>query len=949
MINLSLLALLLTPVALQVELNRNSPSDPRSSVKATQARIRDLEARGTEPDFLAAYQQWLFQRSYPYDSPDWDAYRQADLVASAMPPASRSGFLLRAANWEEKGPLNLDTPARIWHGPQRALSGRINGIAVHPILPTTVFVATAGGGVWKSTDAGANWTYKSLDWPMQQTNTIAVDPKQPQKVYAGTGDSRGFFRLYGRGVYRSEDGGDTWLKNNNLDGSSVAELAVHPDNGEVLAVTSGRSNFTWQLGKVYTSNDGSTFNEQAAPGEAIWQGITIAAKGRNLKRHVFAAGYTLPSGATDGAVKVWRRDADTGNWVDATPAGMVAITAANVGSAGVDISASPADSKAVYLISGSDRKIYKSTDAGATWDDITSAAAPWNDAYNWSQSSYNFHILCSYVPGGIRDVVYAAQITIAASKNGTATWTDLGKTYLPNQAVTHNDQHAAAYAPSNPNIVYFSNDGGLYRTIHNPVTGTWTPVITTMNARLNTTQFYHGSSGPEPDQYVGGTQDNASPRSYGAVSPHDALAANIGRWNNAGSGDGSFTAINPNNANDSYVAVGGGLRRSTDGWSTLTVDGNGNSVPDTANQYSIAFPNYGFDGASTWARGAIDPDGSTLFYASHALNLGRSHLFRYTGAAVTDGSRFDSVAGGAISTDGRRRFRLGANAATYNASGQLFSGVATAVVVAPSDRNTVYIGTLFGKVWMSRNARAAVTDVRFTDITRNLPARMVTDLIVDPNDPHTVYVTLGGTGDTKDYVWKNEDTPAQRGGAGNWVDIDNGLPPISHNTIALHPSFPTTRLYVGTDHGVYVTENGGTAWAEAANSLGMPRVQVNKLVFNRSTGRLDAFTFGRGVWSLALIERYQVVGFGLHSMYLKGKNAVEGRIVLDRPVAANTAIPLTASVPASLTVPATVTIPAGQNSITFNVSNKAVAAQTDSTIKAVVGGVDYFCTVRMVP
>jgi hypothetical protein len=247
---------------------------------------------------------------------------------------------------------------------------------------------------------------------------------------------------------------------------------------------------------------------------------------------------------------------------------------------------------------------------------------------------------------------------------------------------------------------------------------------------------------------------------------------------------------------------------------------------------------------------------------------------------------------------------------------------------------------------MTKNARAATTAVTFTEITRNLSRRFVSDIAVDFNDPNRVWLVLGGTGDTKDYVWENTDTRALNG-PGNWADIDNGLPPISHNTIALVPD-RVTLLYVGNDAGVFVSGDNGATWANATAPLGLPNVQVNKLVSNFATGELTAFTFGRGAWSLPIAGN-RLVGFGLQDLQFVGPRAnVEGRIVLSRPVDADTDVNLSTDEPTVFQVPVKTTIKKGENAATFTI-NVVPNGTTSAFIGAEVGTDQWFVIVTSRP
>jgi hypothetical protein len=393
---------------------------------------------GRKPGFLKAYLEFYQRRAYPNDSVDWSAYDRAAQLRDALPVArirtdtGGQGTLSAAPAWTFVGPKELDVPQPLYFGPGRPVTGRITSIAWHPKDNATVYVATAGGGVWKSTDGGTSWAPKSdsASWDYLQTGAVAVDPRDGNKVYAGLGDQRGFYRNYGRGIMVSPDAGATWARDAATDGSAVSEIAIDPTNSNVLVTTSARTNRNQAAGKVYLKRGNGAFAAIAALPDAVWMGCTIGAKDpADGKRMYYVAGYTLPGDG--GRLQIWRGK-DGADWTNVTPAAAVRITATNLGSAGVDVSASPGNLQNAYVVSGTDNKVFRTSNGGTTWEDATNNLpkdeVP-NDNYNWSQSNYDIHILCSYVPGGNYDVVYCGLITFAATDDRGFTWTDIGKTY----------------------------------------------------------------------------------------------------------------------------------------------------------------------------------------------------------------------------------------------------------------------------------------------------------------------------------------------------------------------------------------------------------------------------------------------------------------------------------------------------------------------------------------
>jgi len=244
------------------------------------------------------------------------------------------------------------------------------------------------------------------------------------------------------------------------------------------------------------------------------------------------------AGATGGLWKTtdkgvtWTCLSDT--W-EKMPVGAIAIDPKNpqiIYCGKVDVAASKIDPATVYVLSCGDQKIFKSTNRGDSWTDITGS---FPGGYNWSQSWYDYHITTG--KGASADLVFVGLIDIVYSPDGGATWQTIGGPTYSTSAITHNDQHSLGINPNNENEVLVGNDGGIFLYTWNG--SRWTSQG--LNRSLGITQFYQADWHPsDPAWMLGGTQDNATPLAKG----------DLASWLNVGGGDGGFCAINPSDPNN---------------------------------------------------------------------------------------------------------------------------------------------------------------------------------------------------------------------------------------------------------------------------------------------------------------------------------------------------------------------------------------------------------------
>ncbi|MBX7135914.1 MAG: hypothetical protein K1X67_24865 [Fimbriimonadaceae bacterium] len=746
---------------------------------------RDEEEERETPglDYLEAHRFYLEERAYPNDEPDWPAWARAAQHRDAMPAwndgPSAQGLV---GTWSYLGPTNLDTPYRIYYG-LPPLNGRVNGVAYHPTDANTFYLVGAQGGVWKTTDGGVNYTPLSDKWEVMAASSVAVDPTNPNVIYVGTGDYPGS-KPYCMGIMKSTDGGATWTNygRSQFGTRAINKILLDPANPQIVLVTTGRG--AGGNGFVWRSTDGGITWSSVITTSASWSDLTVGAPSGG-QRYIYAAG-----GDTAGG-KIFRSQNQGATWT--------AIASPVTGTqSGLCISASVVDPNTVYLLTPSSRNIWKSTNAGASWTNVSAGFVNGTNNYNWSQGSYDFFMATSKTPANA-DVIYVGLIDVVQSINGGASWQSVGGPAYSNSSIVHNDQHCIAINPLNPNQALVGGDGGIFRFTYTPASNTW--AWNYLSRNLGITQFYRMAAHPtNPNILLGGTQDNATPFCNGA----------LGTWDNVGGGDGGYCEINPTSPGRQYSESQYlNIYKTTNSWGSSSGIG----------------PSYGTDSVAFIAPFVLDPNNPNLLYA------GTNYLYRYTDSTNTWATR------------------LGATALT--------TGTIRAIAVAPGDSNRIYTGASDGQVWMSSNAGTSWTQINTG--SPSLPNRTITSISINPANKDDILITVSGTGTGHVYrcintlavtrVWQNLSG-----------SLATGLPDVPVNSLARDLTNPQTMWYAATDVGVFATGDGGATWANATAPMGLPNTQVNDLKAVPGTGRLVAATYGRGMWSIQLSNLQNVTG-----------------------------------------------------------------------------------------
>jgi uncharacterized protein (TIGR03437 family) len=742
-------------------------------------------------DNQAAREKWFYgRRAYPQRQIPTGARlnaiaeidridRAARLSRQPLSTQGASGTLaaaLDASTWTLIGPRPTDL------GSATVTAGRVNAIAIDPRDNNTVYIGTAAGGVWKTTDGGANWKPLTDNQPSLSNGAIALDPAHPDTVYVGTGEENfAYDSYYGVGILKSTDGGNTWT---NIVGpflhAKIGALAIDPNNTQVLLCSSN-------LG-LYRSTDGAANWTRVMTGTGT--GVLFDPTNGNI---AYAALGNIFGSSLNG---VYRSTDGGQNWQRLTGSGSNSLPTTNVGR--IEIAIAPSTPSTLYVGIHNDSNdnllgIYKTTDSGATWNNLNAPNLCAGLAQCWYDLSIRVH------PKNPDTVVAAGSLRMARTFDGGSTWTQTTLPYLgPNQVRIHTDWHYLAFT-SDATKLYVANDGGVYSTTSIADTQ---PNWTELNDTLAITQFYPGLAIHPSNAGIalGGTQDNRTQRFGGNMS-----------WNVVACGDGGYNAIDA----------------SLPAFAIATCTSSNNPVIQQTSNSGTNFisAQYGIDMSSTERVDFIPPmvmdpsNGQTLYYGTFRLWQSR------------DG--------------GGKWLKISPDVTSGN-------GTIQTIAVAPSDPNTVYTGSSDGiritlnpsksQIQVTNNALAG-TGATWSDRSSGLPARVVTQIAVDPIDPATAYAAFSGfsAATPSAHVFKTTNSGQ------SWTDISGNLPDIPVNTLVVDPDIPNA-IYVGTDAGVMVTTDGGATWSSLGN--GLPRVVVHSLVLHRSSRTLRAATHGRSVWDI---------------------------------------------------------------------------------------------------
>lgn len=422
--------------------------------------------------------RWAHEMQYRVDADGYRIKKRGNILKNyrAFKANAKSSSVGKDYTWTCLGPINKPN-----YGSYVG-TGRVNAIAFHPTDPNTIYVGAPAGGLWISTDNGANWTVKTDDLPTLGVSSIVVDKEDANRIILGTGD-RDADDARGLGIFISTDGGETFNESNEgfSSGATVGRLIQDPSNPNVViaASTSG----------VFRSTDKGSTWERTLTGNC-WD-VVFKPGSSDV---VYAVRGTSVYKSTDNGV----------NWSK--------CAVSSVGSRGV-IGVSPANPEVIYLFTGGSSvnqggfgQFNKSTDAGETWTKATNVPniMGWNCSGSdvKGQSWYDIEIA---VDPDDANVVYTGGVNIWRTTNGGQNWSIHAHwTGSCGVAGVHADQHVFEFNPLN-GYFYTGNDGGVTYSTNKGET------FTDISDGLAISQIYKlGQSRLNKDKLICGFQDNGT-------------------------------------------------------------------------------------------------------------------------------------------------------------------------------------------------------------------------------------------------------------------------------------------------------------------------------------------------------------------------------------------------------------------------------------------------------
>jgi photosystem II stability/assembly factor-like uncharacterized protein len=681
-------------------------------------------------------------------------------------------------------------------------SGRISDFAVNPKDHSEYYVSVAAGNVWKTENSGITWTPIFDRYGSWSIADVEIDPNNHHVVWVGTGEYNSQRAIgYGDGVYRSEDGGRSF-KNMGLKKSEhIGRIAIDPRNSHVYAAAQGP---LWGPGGergLYKSTDnGKTWKAILTISENT--GVTDIVIDPRDPDILYAAAYqrrrrvfTLIDGGPEGGIY---KSTDAGATWNKLKSG---LPSGDVGRIGLAIS--PVNPDVVYAIIEAAEEaggFFRSTNRGASWEKR-------NKYVSRSPQYYN-RIVAD--PKDV-DKVYSLDTYTKVTEDGGKTFNNLSNKNR------HVDDHALWIDPCDTRHLLIGGDGGVYESFDNGVN--WL-----FKSNLPVTQFYRVSvDNSLPFYYVyGGTQDNASMGGPSQTLSSDGIVSSD--WIVTRGGDGFESQIEPDNPDIVYSqSQYGGLVR-YDRKSGEALDIKPREEKGEAFRWNWNSPLI------------ISPHSPTRLY--FAANI----LFR----SDDRGNTWTKVSGDLTRQLDRNKLKVmgkiqNPEAVAKSASTSLFGNI-TALSESPLKEGLLYVGTDDGLIQVSEDGGK---NWRKIDQVPGVPKMTYVDfLYASLHEVDTVYAAFDGrkNNDLKPYIFKSAD----RGKT--WKSITANLPERGTVYCIAQDHVKKELLFAGNEFGVFFTIDEGGKWTQL--KAGLPTTQVRDIAIQQRENDLVLATFGRGFYIL---------------------------------------------------------------------------------------------------
>jgi len=721
----------------------------------------------------------------------------------------RSESSLKDEHWQFLGPTNV--------------SGRCTDIeAVRPRGQSyTIYIAVSSGGVWKTVNEGVTWEPIFEDQVTSDIGDLAIDPKDPEKLWLGTGEAN-IFRssMAGAGIYLTRDGGESWEHMGLENSNTIARIIINPDNTDVLYVAA--SGHEWTDNKergVYKTTDGGNtwenvlyINERTGAIDLVMDprdpNTIYAATWQRIRKKWHdprsEKGYT-GSG-------IWKTSDGGVNWEKINEGLPEPVFRGRIG---IDLCAANPDvlyalidnyeitekAKPGELDSYGRAKqdvikgatLYRSHNAGINWTQVSGLTEEMKPYIQRHSGTYGWVFGQVKVDPIDENTVYTMGLALNVSEDG-------GKTFERLRGM-HGDHHGLWIDPDNVDYMLNANDGGVCVTYDGGVNwNCWLdnlPVVQYFNVNYDL---------KDPFRVYGSVQDHGS--FYGVVDlsrGRDNIPSV--EFERAPGGEGSSHFIHPINTDIVFSAGFYGRIMRTD----MGAEGQWWSNSETI--LPERFPDEPELRGQWIAPFILSPHNPDIVY----------HGMQYLMKSVDRGDTWEYISPDLSYND-------------MNKMGDISYQTLTSISESPLKSGLIYAGTDDGRLHRTRDGGKSWTEI----INGAAKNKWISRVVASEYDLARVYMTQNGKRDDdfQVYVWESDDFGT------TWKDISGDISVGPVNVIREDP-IDENILYVGTDIGVYVSKNGGESWEVLGD---LPSTYVQDLVIHPRDNIIVAATHGRGLW-----------------------------------------------------------------------------------------------------
>jgi photosystem II stability/assembly factor-like uncharacterized protein len=678
-----------------------------------------------------------------------------------------------------------------------AMSGRITAIDAVNKESRIIIVGSAGGGIWKSINGGASFK-PVFEKYNQAIGCITIDQKNPQIIWSGTGECNMRNSVsVGDGIYKSEDGGDSWKKSGLENSEHISKIVIDPSNSNIVyaAVPGALWSDSQDRGLYKTTDGGKTWlkilyvNEKTGCAD-----IEVDPKEPNrLYASTWQFRRTPWSFSSGGEGSGLYKSEDGGkSWkhIDKqfSPDGLLGR---------ICLAVAPTEPKNIYAVVESKKTaLYSSTDYGENWN---------KESATENAIARPFYFSTLVVDPTDAKRIYRPTFNLSISVDGGKSFTE--PTF--DAGWVHSDHHALWIDPLNSSHLLLGTDGGVYLSLDRGYNWRF------LN-NLPVSQFYHVSYDNDvPYNVMGGLQDNGS-----WVGPsRNANGIKNGDWKMIGWGDG-FWAWRDKLDKDIFYSEsqGGEIQR----YNIKTNEGKGIKPYPLTGEGKLRF---------NWNTPIqMSPTDPTIMY------MGAQFLYKTTNR----GNTWMRISPDLTTNDAEKQKQEESGGLSIDNSAAENHCTVFSICESPKNKNLIWVGTDDGNIQVTKDGGK-----KWNNVVGNIPGlpphTWVSSIEAGSFDENTAYATFDGHafGDMKVYLFKTTDLGK------TWVQITS--PDIKGYAHKIKEDIVNKNLlFLGTEFGLYITIDGGANWAQFTGKL--PNVAVRDIVVQPETNDLLLATHGRGIF-----------------------------------------------------------------------------------------------------